>query len=83
MYINKNLKKSFIKESYLLSKALILFIKKKNNLLYLCVDYQSLNIVIIKNQYLLLLINKALNQLSRVKIYIKLNIYFTYNLIRI
>ena len=50
-YINENLKKSFIRESCLLSKTLILFIKKKDNLLYLCVDDWDLNVIIIKNYY--------------------------------
>ena len=38
-YINKNLKKSFIKESQWLSEASIQFVKKKYGLLHLCVNY--------------------------------------------
>ena len=38
-YINKNLKSEFIARSKSLAEALILFIKKKNGSLRLCVNY--------------------------------------------
>ena len=61
----------------------ILFIKKKNEILHLCVDYRALNKIIIKNQYFLLLISKAFNRLINAKIYTKLNIRAAYNYIQI
>ena len=60
-YINKNLESEFIIYSKSLAKALILFIKKKDNSLRLCVNYQSLNKISIKNKYLIPLIFKILN----------------------
>ena len=38
-YINKNLKRRFIKESTLRARALVLFVPKKDNELQLVVDY--------------------------------------------
>ena len=40
---------------------LILFIKKKNRLLKLYINYKKLNVISIKNKYLILLILKILN----------------------
>ena len=48
-YINKNLKKGFIKESILKARALVLFILKKDKGLRLVVDYYKLNNVMIKD----------------------------------
>ena len=42
-------------------------------------NYWDLNAIIIKNQYSLSLISETLNHLSQVKIFIKLDIIFTFN----
>ena len=63
-YIDMNLLNDFIKSFKSSVEALILFIKKKDSTLRLCVNYRSLNLVIIKNYYLLSLINKSLNCLK-------------------
>jgi hypothetical protein len=55
-YIENNLIKDFITSNVFFSSALILFIKKKDDELHLCVDYRDLNVVIIKNKYFLLFI---------------------------
>lgn len=67
IYIETHLKKSFIQPSKSFTRALILFDKKLNSNLCLCVDYQGLNNLTIKNQYLLPLIGKSLDRLSWVK----------------
>ena len=66
-YLDKNLKKSFIRETKIIVEFLILFILKKNKKLRLCVDYRKLNTIIIKNKYLLLNIRKLQNYLVRAK----------------
>ena len=53
-YINKNLKKTFIKFFKFSMKSFILFVKKLNDDLRLCVNYQNLNIITIKNRYFFL-----------------------------
>ena len=63
-YINMNLLNDFIKPFKLSAEASILFIKKKDDTLKLCVDYRDLNLVMIKNYYLLSLIDKSLNCLE-------------------
>ncbi len=82
-YLNKYLKNEFIISSRLIDATLILFIKKKTNELCLCVDYRELNAFIVKNRYLISLINETLNQIINVKYFIKLNIIAAYNKIRI
>jgi hypothetical protein len=56
---------------------------KKNGNLRLCVDYHSLNKIMMKNKYTLFLIGELINKLSDTAIYIKLNIRNTYHKIRI
>ncbi len=53
---------------------LILFILKKDRILYLYINYKALNKIIIKNYYLLLLINKTLIKLIDIKYLIKLDL---------
>ena len=61
IYLNKNLKKEFIQESQSSAEYSILFILKKNESLWLCVNYWELNNITVKNNYLLSLILKLQN----------------------
>ncbi len=63
--------------------ASVLFIKKLEEELHFCVNYQDLNAITVKNQYSLSLISETLNRLSRAKIFIKLNIISAFNWLRI
>jgi hypothetical protein len=83
VYIEKNLEKEFITSFTSSAAILILFIKKKDDELRLCVDYRDLNEITIKNRYSLFLIEEVMNRLVEVKIYIKLDIQVAYNLIRV
>ena len=82
-YINTNLTSGRIRRSESLAGASILFIQKKDSTLRLCVDYRTLNSVIVKNRHLLPLINKTINRLSGVAIYTKLDLKDVYHRIRI
>ena len=62
-------------------RVFILFIKKKNESLQLCIDYRDLDRYDWKNCYSLSLISETIDQLIEAKIYIKLNIWSVYNLI--
>ena len=75
--------KGYIRESISLANVPILFILKKDKTLRLYINYRSLNIVTIKNRYLLFLINKLLNRLNDIKIFNKINFKNTYYRIRI
>jgi hypothetical protein len=82
-YIDEYIKKSFIIEFVSFAKTLILFVKKTNYKLCLCVNYKDLNEIIIKNRYSLFLINENLNKLFETKIFIKLNVKDVFHRIRI
>ena len=60
-YINKILNKNWIQSFKSLIEVFILFVLKKNDSLYLYVDYCNINQIIIKNCYSLLLISKMLD----------------------
>ena len=82
-YIKTNLANSFIWPSKSLIRALIFFNKKPDRRFCLCVNYWGLNNIIIKNQYLLFLIDKLLDQLGQVRRFIQLDLTNTYYQIRI
>ncbi|RAK87943.1 hypothetical protein BO79DRAFT_149926, partial [Aspergillus costaricaensis CBS 115574] len=56
----------------------ILFISKKNNILYFYINCWRLNIIIIKNYYFLLLINKIMDHLNKIRIFPRFNLYDIY-----
>ena len=78
-YLDENLSKEFIWVSHFNAAASVLFIKKSEEDLCFCVDYWGLNIITVKNWYLLSLISETLNCLSWVRIFIKLNIIAVFN----
>ena len=66
-YIETNLTNSFIHPSKSPAGALILFNKKPDRSLWLCVNYQGLNNITIKNRYPLPLVGESLDCLDRAK----------------
>ncbi len=78
-YLNKNLSKNFIWISHFQMIIFVLFIKKFEEELCFCMNYQDLNVITVKNWYSLSLISEMLNCLSQAKIFIKLNIIFAFN----
>ena len=78
-YLLKNLALNRIRKFFNFVKTSMLFIFKKNESLRLCVNYWSLNAVIIKNKCFFSLIKKTLNHLMNVVYFIKLdfkNVYY-------
>jgi len=82
-YIEENIKKGFIRKSKSPAGAPILFVRKKNGKLRLCVDYRRLNDLIIRDSYPLPLILDMLERLGKGKIFSKLDLRSAYNLVRI
>jgi hypothetical protein len=82
-YLEDNLKKGFIRRSTSPAGAPVLFVKKKDGSLRLCVDYRKLNDISIKNRCPLPLIDETLDQLQGAEIFTKLDAKGAYNLIRI
>ena len=81
-WLDENVLKGFIQPSSSPAGSPILFVKKKDGSLRLCVDYRDLNEKTINNYYPLPLIQATLMQLSKAKWYTKLDIRGAYNLIR-
>ncbi len=82
-YIENNLANDFIRPSKSPAEAPILFDKKPNGSLKLCVDYQGLNNLTIKNQYLLPLVGESLDQLGRARRFTQLDLTNAYHRMRI
>ena len=61
----------------------MLFVKKKESTLWLCVDYRQLNNMTMKNKYPLPRIYDLFNQLKGVGVFSKINLRFGYHQLRI
>ena len=82
-YLNKHLKKGFIKFNFSKTIVSMLFVKKPSEGLKFCVDYRKLNEIIEKNRYSIFLINEIFTRLSKAFVSIKLNVIAAFNKIRI
>jgi hypothetical protein len=77
------LDKGYIRSSASSWGCPVLFVKKKDNSLRLCVDYRPLNAVTIKNKYPLPHIDVLFDQLSGAKIISKIDLHSGYHQIKI
>jgi hypothetical protein len=82
-YIQKYLQRGWIRTSRSPAGAPILFVKKPNGSLRLCVDYRGLNAVTIKNRHPLPLIEESLDRLSQARYFTRLDIRDAYHRLRI
>ncbi|MBW0505613.1 hypothetical protein O181_045328 [Austropuccinia psidii MF-1] len=82
-YILDNLEKFFIQPSSSSTGAPVLFVKKKNGGLRLCVDYCKLNSVTRKNKYPFPPMNQILTVFDGSSIFSKIYLHGAYNLLRI
>ncbi|SPC63847.1 uncharacterized protein UHOD_11348 [Ustilago sp. UG-2017b] len=82
-YLEENLAKGFISPSDSPAASPILFVKKKDGSLRLCVDYRGLNRITICNCYLLPLIDKLLDRLHEAWFFTRIDLRGAYNLFRI
>ena len=82
-YIETHLKTWFIRPSKSPAGAPILFNKKPDRSLRLCVDYQGVNDLTIKNRYPLPLIGKSLDRLGQAKQFTQLDLTSAYHWMRI
>jgi hypothetical protein len=82
-YLDEMLAKGFIRTSTSPGGAPVLFAKKKDGSLRLCVDYRKLNSVTRKNRYPLPLISNLIDRLQSAKIYTKFDLRAGFNNIRI
>jgi hypothetical protein len=64
-------------------EALVLFVKKKDGTLRLCIDYRGLNTLTIKNKYPLSLMDELFDQLQEFCCYSKMDLWQGYYQVRI
>lgn len=81
-FLDEYLAKGFIRPSKSPGGAPVLFIKKKDGSLRLCVDYRGLNNITKKDRYPLPRIDELLDRLCRAYIFTKLDLRSGYNLVR-
>ncbi|KAG5733974.1 hypothetical protein E4T56_gene7440 [Termitomyces sp. T112] len=82
-YLDNMLSKGFICSSISAASTPVLFAKKKDGSLQLCVDYWELNKVTKKNWYPLPLIRDLVDHLHSAKIYTKIDLHSGYNNVQI
>ncbi len=82
-FLDDNLHIGFIRPSKLAHGAPILFVKKKDGSLRLCIDFRGLNHITKKDRYPLLLISDLLDAPGRAHIYTKIDLRHAYHLVRI
>ena len=82
-YLDKALKRGWIRHSKSPAGSPILFVPKSDGSMRLCVDYRGLNRVTVKNRYPLPLISEILDRLSGAKVFSKLDLRDAYHRIRI
>ena len=76
------LEQGYIQPSHSLYRALIIFVKKQDEI-WICMDYMLLNRVTIYNQYSLLQISDLLDQLIGAKVLSKIDLKSGYHQIHI
>ncbi|XP_017982343.1 PREDICTED: RNA-directed DNA polymerase homolog [Theobroma cacao] len=77
------LDKDFIRPSVSTWGALVLFLKKKNRLMRLCIDYRQLNMSMIKNRNPLPHIDDLCDLLQRAQCFSKIDLRLGYHQLRI
>ena len=82
-FIEENLNTGFIWPTSSPHSAPVLFVKKKNSSLCLCVDFRSLNRISKKDHYPLLLISDLLDSPRKAQVYSKIDLHHAYHLVRI
>jgi hypothetical protein len=82
-FIDEHLALGFIRPSASPHGAPVLFVKKKDGSLRLCVDYRGLNKISRKDRYPLPLISDLLDSPGKARIYTKIDLRHAYHLVRI
>ena len=77
------LDKKFILPSYSPWGTLVLFVKKKDGSMRMCIDYRELNKVMIKNKYPLPRIDDLFEQLNGATVFSKIDLRSGYNLLKV
>jgi hypothetical protein len=82
-FLDEHLAMGFIRPSSSADAAPVLFVRKKDGSLRLCVDFRGLNKITKKDRYPLPRISNLLDAPSRARIYTKIDLRHAYHLVRI
>jgi RNase H-like domain found in reverse transcriptase/Reverse transcriptase (RNA-dependent DNA polymerase)/Integrase zinc binding domain/Integrase core domain/Chromo (CHRromatin Organisation MOdifier) domain len=82
-FIDDLLGKGFIRSSNSPAGAPILFARKKDGGLRLCIDYRGLNRITIKSRYPIPLVSNVLDRLRTAKVYSKIDLRWGYHNVRV
>ena len=82
-FLDEHLSLSFIRPTSSPHGAPVLFVKKKDGSLRLCVDFCGLNRITKKDRYPLALISDLLDAPGKARIYTKIDLHHAYHLVRI
>ena len=77
------LDKGFVRPSVSPWGAPVLFVKKKDDTLRMCIDYRQINKVTVKNKYPLLRIEDLFDQLKGAGVFSKIDLRFGYYQLRV
>jgi len=80
-FIEENLNMGFIQPTSSSHGILVLFVKKKDGSLHLCVDFHSLNCISKKDRYPLPLISNLLDSPRKAQVYSKIDLRHAYHLV--
>ena len=83
LQLQELLEKGFIRPSVSPGGAPMLFVKKKDGTLRLCIDYRQLNKLTVKKKYLLPRIDDLFDQLKGASIFSKIDLRSRYHQLRI
>jgi hypothetical protein len=83
LQLEELLKNGYIRPSVSPWGAPVLFVKKKDGTLRLCIDFRQLNKVMVKNKYPLSRIDDLFDQLKDAKIFSKIDLISRYHQVRI
>nr|GFD18077.1 putative reverse transcriptase domain-containing protein [Tanacetum cinerariifolium] len=75
--------KGFIRPSSTPWGASVLFVKKKDELFWMCIDYQELNKLTVKNRYPLPMIDDLFDQIQGSSVYSKIDLRLGYHKLRV
>jgi len=82
-YLNSALKKKWIHSLSNFAETSVLFVKKLNESLHLCMNYHDLNEITVKSNYSLFLLSETLNHFAYARHFIKIDICNIYHHIQI
>ena len=83
MQLQELLEKKYIRPSVSPWGAPVLFVRKKDGTLRLCIDYRKLNKVTVKNKYPFHRIDDLFNQMRGSKLFSKIDLRYGYHWVRI